>query len=119
MAPARVVDRLRHVLAAIARIEARTAGKTFEDYAADWVTCDVVERNLERISEASRHIPDDLKARHPAIRWRPMSDLGNVLRHAYDQVADARIWQIVTDDLPPLKAAVEAMLREVEGGEGG
>jgi uncharacterized protein with HEPN domain len=34
-----------------------------------------------------------------------------VLRHAYDQIIDDRIWQIVTTDLPPLKAAVEAMLR--------
>jgi Protein of unknown function DUF86 len=38
----------------------------------------------------------------------------NVLRHAYDQVLDEHIWDIVTDDLPPLKAAVEAMLREAE-----
>ena len=40
--------------------------------------------------------------------------MGNVLRHAYDQVMDHRIWQIVTADLAPLKAAVETMLREVK-----
>jgi uncharacterized protein with HEPN domain len=79
------------------------------------VTRDVVERNLERISEASRHIPEDLKARHPSIGWRLIADLGNVLRHAYDQIEDERIWQIVSQDLAPLKAAVEAMLREAEG----
>ncbi len=43
-----------------------------------------------------------------------VADLGNVLRHAYDQVMDHRIWQIVTADLAPLKAAVETMLREVK-----
>ncbi len=37
-----------------------------------------------------------------------------MLRHAYDQVMDRRIWQIVTADLAPLKAAVEIMLREVK-----
>ena len=36
-----------------------------------------------------------------------------MLRHAYDQIIDERIWLIVTDHLPPLKAAVEAMLDEV------
>ena len=46
-----------------------------------------------------------------------MADFGNVLRHGYDGVVDARVWEIVTDDLPPLKAAVEAMLREGEAGE--
>ena len=48
------------------------------------------------------------------IDWRGVADLGNVLRHAYDQVMDHRIWQIVTADLAPLKAAVETMLREVK-----
>ena len=100
----------------IARIEAQTAGKSWEAYLADWVTRDVVERNLERVSEASRHIPTDLKARHPNVGWRLVADLGNVLRHAYDQVIDERIWQIVTSDLASLKAAVAAMLHEFEEG---
>jgi uncharacterized protein with HEPN domain len=42
--------------------------------------------------------------------------LGNVLRHAYDQVIDERIWQIVTSDLASLKAAVEAMLGALDDG---
>jgi uncharacterized protein with HEPN domain len=70
MARAPVADRLRHILDAIARIETLTAGKAFEDYAADWVTRDAVERNLERVSEASRHIPSEIKARHKDIAWR-------------------------------------------------
>jgi uncharacterized protein with HEPN domain len=115
MARAPLAGRLRHILEAAARIEAQPAGKSWDAYLADWVTRDVVERNLERISEASRHIPEDLKARHPSIGWRLIADLGNVLRHAYDQIEDERIWQIVSQDLAPLKAAVEAMLREAKG----
>jgi uncharacterized protein with HEPN domain len=114
MARAPVTDRLRHILDAVAKIEALTAGKSFEDYAADWVTRDAVERNLERASEASRHIPPELKARHKDIAWRAVAGLGNVLRHDYPRVTDPRVWQIVTDNLPPLKVAVEAMLREAE-----
>jgi uncharacterized protein with HEPN domain len=114
MPRAPVSDRLQHILDALARIEALTAGKSFGDYAADWVVRDAVERNLERLCEASRHISDDLKARHADIRWRLVADLGNVLRHAYDAIVDERIWDIVTNDLPPLKAAIEAMLRDAE-----
>jgi uncharacterized protein with HEPN domain len=114
MARAPVADRLRHILDAIARIETLTAGKAFEDYAADWVTRDAVERNLERVSEASRHIPSEIKARHKDIAWRAVAGLGNVLRHDYPRVKDPRVWQIVSNDLSPLKAAVAAMLRETE-----
>ena len=112
MARAPLADRLRHILDAITRIETLTAGKAFEDYAADWVTRDAVERNLERVSEASRHIPSEIKARYKNIAWRAIAGLGNVLRHDYPRVKDPRDWQIVSDDLPPLRAATEAMLRE-------
>jgi uncharacterized protein with HEPN domain len=114
MARAPVADRLRHILDAIARIEALTAGKTFEDYMADWVTRDAVERNLERASEASRHIPSEIKAQHKHIAWRSIAGLGNVLRHDYPRVKDPRVWRIVAGDLSPLKAVVEELLRAAD-----
>jgi uncharacterized protein with HEPN domain len=116
MARATLDDRLEHILEAVVRIETLTAGKTIEDYTADWVMRDAVERNLERLCEASRHVPDTLKEDHPGIRWRMVADLGNVLRHAYDQILDRRIWEIVTNDMPPLKAAIEAMLQTTRKG---
>ncbi|MGH6897621.1 MAG: HepT-like ribonuclease domain-containing protein [Geminicoccaceae bacterium] len=115
MPRAPVSDRLRHILEAIARIETLTAGKTFEEYAADWITRDAVERNLERVSEASRHIPSELKAQHKSIRWRAVAGLGNVLRHDYPRVQDPRVWQIVSEYLAPLRAAVETILHDLEG----
>jgi uncharacterized protein with HEPN domain len=114
MARAPVADRLRHILDAIAKIETLTAGKAFDDYAANWVTRDAIERNLERISEASRHIPSVLKARHKSISWRAVAGLGNVLRHDYPKVKDRRAWEIVTIDLAPVKAAVETMLADLQ-----
>jgi len=39
-----------------------------------------------------------------------------VLRHAYDQVDPARIWEIATRDLPDLAVAVEVALRNIESG---
>ena len=86
MPRAPVADRLRHMLDAIARIETLTVGKSFEDYAANWVIRDAVERNLERVSEASRHIPSDLKTQHKSVPWRAVAGLGNVLRHDYPRL---------------------------------
>ena len=114
MPRAPVADRLRHILDAIARIETLTVGMTLENYAADWVVRDAVERNLERVSEASRHIPSELKDQHKSIPWRAVAGLGNVLRHDYPRVKDRRVWEIVTDDLAPLKAAVETILHDRE-----
>lgn len=114
MSDQRILDRLSQMRAALSAIERLTAGKSLDDYAAEPDLAAAVERYLERLSEASRHVPDALKEKHPNIDWRGVADLGNVLRHAYDQVMDHRIWQIVTADLEPLKAAAEIMLREVK-----
>ncbi len=114
MSDQRILDRLGQMREALSAIERLTAGKSLDDYAADPDVAAAVERYLERLSEASRHVPDSLKEKHSNIDWRGVADVGNVRRHAYDQVMDRRIWQIVTADLAPLKAAVEIMLREVK-----
>ncbi|WP_439407833.1 DUF86 domain-containing protein [Bradyrhizobium sp. DASA03076] len=62
---------------------------------------------MEIISEASRRLPEELKARHPAIAWRQMAAAGNVYRHNYEDVAARLVWEIVQQDLPSLRAAVE------------
>lgn len=113
-----VADRLRHILRAIADIQTYTAGKTADDHLADPMRRHAVERCLEIISEASRRLPAEAKARHPNIPWRGVADFGNVLRHDYPNVKDLRVWAIVTNDLGPLSAAVERMLREVEAEDG-
>ena len=69
-----------------------------------------VERCLERISEASRRLPQEARTTQPHIPWRKVADIGNVLRHEYDDVADAEVWRIVVDDLPALRSAVQSML---------
>jgi uncharacterized protein with HEPN domain len=114
MAAPAVVSRLEDILEAIAAIAEYTAGRSFEDYAAERMLRDAVERNIERISEASRHIPENLKARHPEIAWPEIAGIGNILRQAYPIVDDRVIWEVVARDLPPLKAAIEAMLGAVE-----
>ena len=78
-----------------------------------------VERCLEIVSEASRYVPREAKAHHLEIGWRGVADFGNVLRHDYPNVRDRRVWEIVTDDLAPLKDAIGGMLRDLESRDGG
>src|SRR5271165_2270684 len=72
-----------------------------------------VTRALEIISEASRRLPDDMKARHPDIPWIDMAAAGNVYRHDYEDVQQRAVWITVQRDLTPLLAAVEQELRQL------
>jgi uncharacterized protein with HEPN domain len=105
---------LEQMLEAIVDIEQITAGRSFEAYAADRLTRRAIERCIEIVSEASRRLPQDLKDRHPTIPRPKIAGIGNVLCHDYDVVNDATVWHAATVDLLPLKAAVAALLREVD-----
>jgi uncharacterized protein with HEPN domain len=83
------------------------------DYAAfrdDVRTVYAVTRCLEIISEASRRLPDDLKARHPSIAWKRMAGAGNVYRHDYEDVAAHYVWNTLQRDLRELRVVVEQEL---------
>ena len=69
-----------------------------------------LERALEIVSEASRFLPDDMKARHTRIGWRRVTDLGNAIRHGYDHLDWDVLWDILTLDAPDLHRAVRLEL---------
>ncbi|WP_366664096.1 HepT-like ribonuclease domain-containing protein [Mesorhizobium sp.] len=69
-----------------------------------------MSRGIEIISEASRHIPDDLTALAPEIPWKQVRGIGNILRHEYHKTSDAIVWAVVADNLPALRVAIERIL---------
>ncbi len=91
---------LHDIVDAISHIHSEAEGVTLEVFEADWRRRWLVERGIEIISEASRHLPDDLKARHKQIPWRKVAGVGNVLRHEYERTAPEVLWSVVHDDLP-------------------
>ena len=102
--------RLGDMVLAADKIDRFLAGKSFDDFVADALVHDAVVRNLEIISEASRHIGDDLKAQTPEIAWRKLADMRNWLRHTYEGVNDRIVWDSIQDDLPALSKAIRALL---------
>jgi len=81
-----------------------------EAFIEDVRTVYAVIRCLEVISEASRRLPEELRARHPSIAWRQMADAGNVYRHDYEDVAAQYVWDTVRRALPPLRVVIEQEL---------
>ena len=113
MAPPSPIARLTDIIEAVELIRGETAGATLQTFKPDKRKRWLVERGIEIISEASRRLRDELKARHPQIPWSKVAAIGNVLRHEYEHVAHDVLWRVVHDDLPPLeKVCREELARE-------
>ena len=110
--PPTLADRVWHILVAIQDIERALSNKTYDEFVADRLLRAAVERLVEIVCEATRRIPDELKCTEPAIDWQ--IDFGNRLRHAYHVVDPAIVWQIVRNDLPPMKAFAQRIIAESE-----
>lgn len=97
-----------HMLEAIANIEADTAGYDYGRFCKDRRVRQLVERNLEIVSEASRRLPQSSKDAEPRIPWRAIAGIGNIIRHDYHDTYSSVLWETCRKDLQPLK---EALLR--------
>ena len=95
-----------HLLEAVAHIEADIQRVDYDDFRADRRTRQLVERNLEIVSESSRRIPEALKAKEKDVDWRSIAGIGNVLRHDYHQIHPIILRETCKKDIPLLKQAV-------------
>jgi uncharacterized protein with HEPN domain len=95
-----ISPRLIDIVEAIERVHAILSIATLEAFEGSWEKRWLVERGLEILSEASRHLPDELKERNPEIPWRKVAGIGNVIRHNYEHIAADVLWKLALEDLP-------------------
>jgi uncharacterized protein with HEPN domain len=84
-----------------------TEGQTPESFTRNTQLFYAVTRCLEIVSEASRRLPSAVRDRHNELPWRAIMDVGNVYRHAYDNVSEEMVWRTVRERLPALLAMAE------------
>ena len=99
--PRRDADRVADMLDAIARIESWKP-----DEAPEGMYRAAVLHELMIIGDAASHLSADFKEAHADIPWKDVVGLRVRLAHHYWDTLWARIERTITEDLPPLKAAL-------------
>ncbi|MGO9462326.1 MAG: DUF86 domain-containing protein [Rhodomicrobium sp.] len=79
---------------------------SFEQFCSSRVEKLAVQRTIEIISEAARHLPQAELERYPTIPWRQVKAMGNILRHEYHHLNDKIVWDVVRNELPDLMAKI-------------
>lgn len=101
-----------HISECIERIEKYTDGGKEAFLASDLIQ-DAVIRNLQIMSESTTRLSDELQDKYPEVKWFKIRGFRNVLIHDYLGMDLERVWNIIKNDLPKLKAAVEKMLARI------
>jgi uncharacterized protein with HEPN domain len=105
--------RLRDIVDNAARIDSYVTGLDLTAFAADGKTIDACERCLERIAEAVVKLgPEQFATVAPDVPFERVRGLGNVLRHAYDDIDLTILFGLVRNEVPALR---QAALRALEG----
>ena len=97
------IPRLTDIIDASEKVRGLLLDVPLESFESDWQKQWLVERAIEIISEASRHLPNDMKGRHAEIPWPKVAGIGNVLRHNYEHVSAPILWTLVGTELPLLE----------------
>lgn len=71
-----------------------------------------VMKKLEIIGEAVKQIPEEVRTQYPEIPWRAIAGMRDLLVHVYWDTDLNLIWQVIEEDLPPLKRVITQILEE-------
>ena len=74
------------------------------------VTQAAAQRWIEVIGEAASHVSDEIKLTHPDVAWREISGIRVILAHGYFHIEDDIIGNVVSKDIPTLRAQLRAIL---------
>lgn len=90
------------------------AGVTYDQYLRRVATRLAVERAIEVIGEAARHVSREFQSAHPEVPWRKIIAMRHVLAHGYGELDHEAIWRVATVHVPELVELIGPMIPPLE-----
>ena len=97
------------ILEEIADIEAFSKAKTAAELTADKMWQKAVVMSLINIGELSKAFSEDYLCAMPQIPWKSIRGFRNIAVHQYGIIDFDDVYKTIVEDLPPLKAALQAL----------
>lgn len=101
--------RVFDLLDALDRIRELTAPHSQQSFLRDQPTRDAVLRNLARLGETTKFIPQSVQDKATHIPWAYLRDIRNLVSHDYFGIDPALIWHTTQQELPELRPALQEL----------
>lgn len=105
---------LADILEAIRRASLYVDKMDYDQFLTDLKTQDAVIRTLEVVGEATKRLSPAVREQYASLPWKNMAGVRDKLIHDYFGVNLDVVWQIVTQELPPVASRLEQILAEGE-----
>lgn len=84
----------------------------FEELEKDSMRKLALERSLELLGEAAKHVSSNYRTAHPQIAWPSLIGQRNVLAHEYGKINHRRLYDSARRNIPPLLEELERILKD-------
>jgi uncharacterized protein with HEPN domain len=103
---------LEDISSACGKITGYLAGQERAGFARDSMVFDAILQNLLVVGEASKRLPDGIKARMPSIQWRAIAGMRDIVAHGYFSLDVDLVWDTASHKIPELKQDIDRVLSE-------
>lgn len=107
-------DRLIHIIEAIDRILENAQGITLGELENDSLKFYGIVKNIEIIGEATFKLTKAFRAQHSLTPWDAISRMRHVLVHDYYQIDVEQVWNVMRNDLAPLKEQINDYINNTD-----
>ena len=101
---------LLHIAECLDRIETYVA-EGRDTFMGSTLIQDAVIRNLQLLGESARRLSQNTRDASPETDWRGIAGLRNVLVHDYLGVTIVRVWEVVEQELSPLRRQIKILIQ--------
>jgi uncharacterized protein with HEPN domain len=105
---------LRDILREAEFLHTQAATTTLDEFLGNEVLKRAFVRSAEVIGEATKKVPDDVRAQIPGIEWCKMAGLRDRLIHDYGGVDYVIVWDVAANKAPGLAAQLRPLVEEAD-----